>query len=166
MICRRLGLVAIETHPIQYKAPLFRRLALDPRLDLAGLYAMLPDAAQQGAGCGVPFEWDVPLRDGYRSEVLENRAKHPSVTAFSGCDTPGIEERLRVLRPDAVLVNGWVVKTCLQALWACKRLGIPCLVRGEANLLRPRAGWKRRPPGCRRNRARSSMTNSPDRRRC
>ncbi|MGD9781872.1 MAG: glycosyltransferase family 4 protein [Kiritimatiellia bacterium] len=142
MTCRRLGLVAVETHPIQYKAPLFRRLALDPRLDLAVLYAMLPDAAQQGAGFGVPFEWDVPLRDGYRSEVLENRAKHPSVTAFSGCDTPGIEERLRVLRPDAVLLNGWVVKTCLQALWACKRLGIPCLVRGEANLLRPRAGWK------------------------
>jgi glycosyltransferase involved in cell wall biosynthesis len=40
-------------------------------------------------------------------------------------------------------VNGWVVKTCLQALWACKRLGIPCLVRGEANNLRKRAAWKR-----------------------
>ena len=137
-----LRLVAVETHPIQYKAPLFRQLAADPRFGLTVLYAMLPDAAQQGAGFGVPFEWDVPLREGYRSYVLENRAKRPSVTAFSGCDTPGIGARLRELRPDAVLVNGWVVKTCLQALWACKRLGIPCLVRGEANLLRPRAGWK------------------------
>ena len=135
-------LAIVETHPIQYKAPLFRRLAADPRLDLTVLYAMLPDAAQQGAGFGVPFEWDVPLRDGYRSEVLENRAKHPSVTAFSGCDTPGIGARLQELRPAAVLVNGWVVKTCLQALWACRRLGIPCMVRGEANRLRPRAGWK------------------------
>ena len=135
-------LAIVETHPIQYKAPLFRRLAADPRLDLTVLYAMLPDAAQQGAGFGVPFEWDVPLRDGYRSEVLENRAKHPSVTAFSGCDTPGIGARMQELRPAAVLVNGWVVKTCLQALWACRRLGIPCMVRGEANRLRPRAGWK------------------------
>lgn len=142
MTPRRLRLVAVETHPIQYKAPLFRKLAADPRLDLTVLFAMVPDAAQQGAGFGVAFEWDAPLLAGYPHEVLANRAKKPSVTAFSGCDTPGIFGRLRELRPDAVLVNGWVAKTCLQALWACKRLGIPCLVRGEANLLRPRAAWK------------------------
>ncbi len=135
-------LVAVETHPIQYKAPLFRRLAADPGVELTVLYAMLPDSAQQGAGFGVPFAWDVPLLEGYRHEVLNNRARHPSVMNFSGCDTPGIYRRLRGDRPDAVLVNGWVVKTCLQTLWACRRLGIPCLVRGEANRLRPRAGWK------------------------
>ena len=142
MTCRRLRLVAVETHPIQYKAPLFRKLAADPRLDLTVFFAMVPDAAQQGAGFGVPFEWDVLLREGYPSEVLANRAPHPSATAFAGCDTPGITARLREWRPDAVLVNGWVAKTCLQALWACRRLGIPCLVRGEANRLRPRAAWK------------------------
>lgn len=135
-------LFAVETHPIQYKAPLFRRLAADPRIDLTVLYAMIPDAAQQGAGFGVPFVWDVPVLGGYRHEVLENRAKRPSVTAFSGCDTPGLFARLRRDPPDAVLVNGWGMKTCLQALWACRRLGIPCLVRGKANLLRPRAAWK------------------------
>ncbi len=142
MTSRRLRLVAVETHPIQYKAPLFRKLAADPRLDLTVLVAMVPDTAQQGAGFGVPFAWDMPLLEGYRFEVLENRAKYPSVTTFAGCDTPGIHGRLRDLRPDAVLVNGWVAKTCLQALWACKRIGAPCLVRGEANLLRPRAAWK------------------------
>jgi len=142
MNCRRLCLVAVETHPIQYKAPLFRKLAADPRIDLTVFYAMIPDAAQQGAGFGVPFEWDLPLLGGYRHEVLENRARHPSATTFSGCDTPGIFGRLRRDRPDAVLVNGWGTKTSLQALWACRRLGIPCLVRGEANLLRPRAVWK------------------------
>lgn len=135
-------LVAVETHPIQYKAPLFRRLAAHPDVDLAVWYAMLPDAAQQGAGFGVPFAWDVPLLDGYRHVVLANRAQNPSLTKFRGCDTPEIYARLRRARPDAVLVNGWVARTCLQALWACRRLGIPCLVRGEANLLRPRAAWK------------------------
>lgn len=144
VVMRRIPnrLVIVETHPIQYKAPLFRRLAADPGIDLTVLFAMIPDAAQQGAGFDTAFEWDAPLRDGYRSEVLENRAEHPSVTAFSGCDTPGMAARLRQLRPDAVLVNGWVAKTCLQALRACRRLGIPCMVRGEANLLRSRAVWK------------------------
>lgn len=135
-------LAIVETHPIQYKAPLFRKLAADPRIDLTVFYAMILDAAQQGAGFGVSFAWDVPLLEGYRYEVLENRAKPPSVTAFSGCDTPGVLARFRRDRPDAVLVNGWGTKTALQALWTCRRLGIPCLVRGEANRLRSRAGWK------------------------
>jgi glycosyltransferase involved in cell wall biosynthesis len=137
-----MRLFAVETHPIQYKAPLFRRLAEHPDLDVTVFYATLPDARQQGAGFGVSFAWDVPLLEGYRHEVLDNRARHPSVTTFSGCDTPGIYARLRRERPDAVLVNGWGSKTCVQALWACRRLGIPCLVRGEANHLRPRAAWK------------------------
>ncbi len=135
-------LVVVETHPIQYKAPLFRLLTERPEIDLTVLYAMLPDAAAQGAGFGVAFEWDVPLLKGYRYEVLENRAQVPSVTTFSGCDTPGIYDWLKRARPDVVMVNGWVTKTCLQALWACRRLRIPCMVRGEANLLRPRAWWK------------------------
>ena len=137
-----LRLAIVESHPIQYKAPLFRRLAADPRLEVMVFYALIPDAARQGAGFGVPFEWDVPLLDGYRYEVLPNRARVPDPTRFGGCDTPALYQRLRNLRPDAVLVNGWVVKTCLQALAACRRLGIPCLVRGEANLRRPRAAWK------------------------
>lgn len=135
-------LVVVETHPIQYKAPLFRLLAQRDDVDLTVLYAMLPDARQQGAGFGVAFDWDQPLLEGYAYEVLENRAKNPGVTHFNGCDTPGIQGVLKRLQPDAVLVNGWVVKTCLQALWACRRRGIPCMVRGEANLLRPRAWWK------------------------
>lgn len=135
-------LVAIETHPIQYKAPLFRRLALEPELDFHVVFAMIPDAATQGAGFGVSFAWDTPLLGGYRHKVLDNRAKNPSVTRFNGCDTPELYEFLKRERPDAVLVNGWVAKTCLQALWACRRLGIPCMVRGEANLLRPRVWWK------------------------
>jgi len=135
-------LVMVETHPIQYKAPLFRLLAAHPQIDLTVLYAMLPDAGQQGAGYGVSFEWDVPVLEGYPYEVLENRAAHPAVNRFGGCDTPGIRSRLQKLNPDAVLVNGWVTKTCLQALFACRKLGIPCLVRGEANRLRKRAWWK------------------------
>lgn len=137
-----MRLFAVETHPIQYKAPLFRRLAEHPELDLTVFYALIPDARQQGAGFGVSFAWDVPLLEGYRHEVLANRARHPSVTTFTGCDTPELYLRLRRERPDAVLVNGWGSKTCVQALWACRRLGIPCLVRGEANHLRPRAAWK------------------------
>lgn len=133
----------VASHPIQYQAPIFRHLACRADIDFQVMFAMMPDAAAQGSGFGVEFEWDIPLLEGYRYTVLDNVSRHPSVTQFRGCDTPSIKTALREQRIDAVVVNGWVVKTCLQTLFACKRLGIPCIVRGEANHLRPRAWWKR-----------------------
>ena len=133
----------LTTHPIQYQVPVFRHLAALPEVDLTVFYCQLPDAAARGADFGVAFDWDIPLLDGYRYEVLCNVARQPSVTRFTGCDTPEIGTRLRHGRFDAVIVNGWVVKSCLQTLWACKRLGIPRLVRGEANVVRSRPWWKR-----------------------
>jgi glycosyltransferase involved in cell wall biosynthesis len=133
----------VTSHPIQYQVPVFRHLSNHNDVEFSVLFAMLPGAVAQGAGFGVDFEWDIPLLEGYEFKVLENVSSEPSVTHFSGCDTPGILDELRALKPDAVVVNGWVVKTCLQALWACKKLGIPCIVRGEANDLRHRAWWKR-----------------------
>jgi glycosyltransferase involved in cell wall biosynthesis len=112
-------------------------------VEFTALYCMLPDRRQQGDGFGVGFEWDVPLLEGYDYEVLRNASRSPSVTAFGGCDTPGIAGVIRRRRLDALVVNGWVVRSCLQALQACRRMDVPCLVRGEANLLRPRPWWKR-----------------------
>jgi len=137
-----LRVAFLTTHPIQYQVPVFRELSRRQELDLTALFCQIPDATAQGDGFGVKFEWDVPLLDGYRYEVLRNIAKRPSVTAYHGCDTPEIAARIRRGDFDAIVVNGWVVKSCLQTLHACRRLGIPCIVRGEANLLRPRPWWK------------------------
>ncbi len=133
----------VTTHPIQYQVPWLRMLAAREELDLRVFFAMIPDAAEQGRDFGVSFEWDMPLLDGYEYTVLDNRSEHPSLTEFAGCDTPQIDDEIRRGRFDAVIVNGWGTKTALQALWACRRQGIPCIVRGEANGLRPRAWWKR-----------------------
>ena len=138
-----MRLAFVTSHPIQYQVPVFRHLAARDDLDFHVFFAMLPDAAAQGDGFGVEFEWDVPLLDGYNYSVLNNISASPSVTVRSGCDTPGILDELREKKIDAVVVNGWVVKTCLQTLSACKRLKIPCIVRGEANHLRPRPWWKK-----------------------
>jgi len=132
----------LTSHPIQYQAPVFRVLAREPGIEFTALFGMVPDAVQQGDGFGVGFQWDLPLCEGYEHEMLENVARQPSVMHFSGCDTPGIRRVIRRRQLDALVVNGWVVKSCLQGLAACRRLGIPCIVRGEANRLRKRAWWK------------------------
>jgi glycosyltransferase involved in cell wall biosynthesis len=123
--------------------PWFRALAREPGIDLTVLYCMIPDARQQGDGFGVAFQWDIPMLQGYSYELLRNVSAHPSLTAFRGCDTPDIGRVVEERGFAALIVNGWVVKSCLQALWACRRLGIPCLVRGESNSLRPRPYWVR-----------------------
>lgn len=132
----------VTTHPIQYQVPWLRLLAAEPGVDLTVYFAMLPDAAEQGREFGVAFDWDLPLLGGYKHVVLQNTAAQPSLTGFKGCDTPQLYGEIRRGRFDAVIVNGWGTKTSLQALAACRLTGTPCIVRGEANGLRPRAWWK------------------------
>lgn len=138
-----MRVAVVTTHPIQYQVPWLQKLSGQPGIDLKVYFAMIPDAAEQGREFGVAFDWDVPLLEGYQYQVLENRAREPSLTRFDGCDTPQIRGEIRRGRYDAVIVNGWVAKTCLQALAACRLSGTPCIVRGEVNGLPPRPAWKR-----------------------
>ena len=133
----------LTTHPIQYQVPWFRLLEKDPDIDLHVFFCMIPNATQQGDGFGVAFKWDIPLLDGYKHHILTNVAQKPSVTSFTGCDTPEIFEIVRNGNWHAFIVNGWVVKSCLQLLVACRFYGIPCIVRGESNHLFHRAWWKK-----------------------
>jgi len=56
------------------------------------------------------------------------------VSRFAGCDTPEVFERLREGRFDACIVSGWYLKSYLQAVMACKRVGIPVCSRGDSHL--------------------------------
>ena len=133
---RRIALFA--THPIQYQVPWFQALARRPEVELKVYFALLPDADQQGIGFGVPFQWDVPLLEGYAWERLANARARPQLGGFFASSTPAIADRLREWKPSAVVITGWNAQPLLQALVACMRLGIPAIVRGESNALRRR----------------------------
>jgi glycosyltransferase involved in cell wall biosynthesis len=127
----RLAIVA--SHPIQYQAPWFRALAL--RTDLTVFFCHRQDRdGQAAAGYGVPFDWDVPLLDGYQSVWLDNVARTPHVSRFTGCDTPEIFGRIRDGRFDACIVSGWYLKSYLQAIRAGRQCGVPVLLRGDSQL--------------------------------
>ena len=132
----------LTTHPIQYQVPWFRKLSALPEIDLTVFYCMIPNEMQQGDGFGINFTWDIPLLDGYKYEVLENVSKQPSVINYWGCDTPGIKDIVKNREFDAFVVNGWIVKSCIQLLRVCRQYDVPCIVRGESNAIRPRAWWK------------------------
>jgi len=135
-------LAFVTSHPIQYYAPLFR--ALSRRLDLVVFFAHRTTASDQAkAGFGVEFEWDVSLLSGYAHQFLRNVATRPALDRFSGCDTPEIGERLREGRFDCVLVQGWYLKSFLQAVLAAKLQRLPVLARGDSHLNTPRSVLKR-----------------------
>jgi hypothetical protein len=90
-------LLIVTSHPIQYQAPLFRALATSSELDAEVLFLTLPDAAQQGEGFGLSFDWDLPLREGYRwRQALSTRGAGlaggfraiPSVSCWGGIAPP------------------------------------------------------------------------------
>jgi glycosyltransferase involved in cell wall biosynthesis len=139
----RVGVALFATHPIQYQVPWFQALSARPELALKVYFGLVPDATQQGVGFGIDFQWDVPLMEGYEAEVLENVSKRPGLGAFTGCDTPHVAERVREWKPDVAILTGWQSKMLVQSWWACVRLGVPRIVRGESNAMAPRTPWKR-----------------------
>src|SRR5215471_15812116 len=116
-----MRIAVVSSHPIQYQAPLFRKLAL--RVDLKVFFAHRATPFDQAnAGFGVSFDWDVDLLSGYAHEFLPNVSQHPALNRFFGCDTPEIGARLRTGCFTAVLVQGWNLKTYLQGVAAAKWL--------------------------------------------
>jgi glycosyltransferase involved in cell wall biosynthesis len=126
-------IAVVASHPVQYQAPFFQRLA--DRADLTVFFCHRHDPAQErAAGYGHEFSWDVPVTDGYPHVWLENVAARPGVGLFRGCDTPEIAERIAQGRFDACIVQGWYLKSYAQAIAACRRRGVPVLLRGDSQL--------------------------------
>ena len=127
----RIGFLV--SHPIQYYTPIFRELA--KRCDLTVYFAHRQTAeGQAAAGFGTAFEWDIDLLSGYSSRFLTNVAKHKSTDHFRGCDTPEIANEIAAGGFDAFVVPGWALLTYWQAARACRRAGVPVLVRGDSHL--------------------------------
>lgn len=135
----KLGILA--SHPIQYQAPLFRELAQRCDLHVYFAHRQTPEG-QAAAGFGVAFEWDVDLLSGYAHTYLPNLARQPNTSVFWGCDTPAIAGEIESVGFDAFLVMGWHLKCFWQAIRACRRCGVPVMVRGDSQLATPRSWLK------------------------
>ena len=138
-----MKLAIVATHPILSQVPWYRELAACEELNLKVYYALLPSPEQEGVDFDLDVTWNVPLLDGYSWEVLRNTARSPSLSGFFGSRTPGVRACLARDLPDAVIINGWYRLPLLQTLWACNKLKIPIMVRGDSNWLSRRPWWKR-----------------------
>ena len=129
-------LAYLVSHPIQYQAPLLRRIAQEPDIDLTVFFGS--DFSVRGykdEGFGVGVKWDVPLLDGYKHEFLPAIRDNATVGIASPVNY-GIVNRLRGGKDgqaafDLLWVHGYSTVNALHGMVAAKSLGIPVLLRAE-----------------------------------
>jgi glycosyltransferase involved in cell wall biosynthesis len=131
----KVRLAYLVSHPIQYQAPLLRRIAQEPDIDLTVFFGSdfsVRDYRDEGFGVGV--EWDIPLLDGYRYEFLPVLRDNANPGTF-GPINYGIFGRLKGGKEaaafDVLWVHGYSSVNALQGIVAAKTLGIPVLIRAE-----------------------------------
>ena len=91
---RRLRVLVIASHVVQYTASVFRRAAVHPSLDFHVAYCSLRGAeAGHDAEFGSVIQWDVPLLDGY--EWIEVINKGSGSESFWGLFNPGLWNLIR-----------------------------------------------------------------------
>lgn len=129
-----LRLAYFVSHPIQYQAPLLRLIAAEPDIELkVFFYSDFSVKAYQDLGFGRLVEWDVPLTEGYDHQFLNCWGSKQWKSILQQPIAIDITKQLKQGQFDAVWVHGWMWIGSLQAILSAHKLGIPVLIRGEAN---------------------------------
>lgn len=129
-------LAVIETHPIQYHAPVYRALQARFGVPVTAIYGSDFSArTYRDREFGAAFAWDADLLSGYAHRVLVHAedGAEPDLTRLSA---RGVDAALRDVQPDATLIVGYSPAFHRQAWRAACRLGRPVLFRGETSDLR------------------------------
>jgi glycosyltransferase involved in cell wall biosynthesis len=141
---KKVKVAYLVSHPIQYQAPLLRRIAQEPDIELTVFFGSNFSVQEYiDKGFGVDVKWDVPLLDGYRYEFLpaiwDKRRTGPTSQL-----NYGIFSRLRGSTErdgfDVLWVHGYSTLNTLQGMLIAKALGIPVLLRAESRLGRKQNG--------------------------
>lgn len=129
-------LAVVNSHPVQYFAPLYRKLAAEPDIDLTVYFcsrAGVEGYEDEGFG-GERLAWDVPLLDGYDHEFLRNLRGERVPGGFWSLVNPDIVPALRDGEFDAVWLHGHAYATNLLAVLGARAAGSALFMRCETHL--------------------------------
>ncbi len=126
-------LAVIETHPVQYHAPVYRALQTRFGVPVTALYGSdFSVKTYRDTEFSAEFRWDTDLLGGYShrflSEAIDGR--EPDLTRLPA---RGLARELRALAPAATLIAGYSPSFHRHAWYAAWRLGRPILFRGETS---------------------------------
>ncbi|MBI3615711.1 MAG: glycosyltransferase family 4 protein [Candidatus Omnitrophica bacterium] len=128
---KRSGLAVVETHPIQYHAPIYRLVQERFGIPVTVVYGSdFSISGYTDPGFQAHFAWDTDLLSGYRAIFLSRVAQGGGrvageVTAW------GLRKILKAVAPKAVLITGYSPRFHQVALAQILRTEFPLLFRGE-----------------------------------
>ena len=138
-----MRIVVLNSHPIQYFAPLYAYLNAAPDLDVTALY--LSDVSIRGAKdaeFGLDVKWNVDMLAGYRSVFLGRAAHTREPAGFWSLVAPQVWSEVRSGRYDVLWLHGHNYAANLIALMAAKSARLPVMMRGDSHLGLPCHGIK------------------------
>ncbi len=135
---RRLRVLTIASHPVQYGAPLFRLMARHPKLDFQVAYCSLRGAESgYDPEFGANVQWDVPLLDRYKWTHIPNRGN--GTESFWAWRNTDLWKFVRQGKFDAVISHiGYMRATFWIAYFAARSKRIPFLFGTDASRIEPR----------------------------
>ncbi len=140
----KIRLAYLVTHPIQYQAPLLRRIAAEPGIDLTVFFCS--DFSLQSyldPSFGKMIAWDVPLVGGYRHEILPAWGRRDRVSFWRPFNY-GLAGRLHRGNFDVLWVHGYNRWFHWRAMARAKSRGLKVLVRDEATQISASRGHLKR----------------------
>jgi glycosyltransferase involved in cell wall biosynthesis len=142
---RRYRVLFVCGHPVQYMAPLLRRMAQHPQLDINTAYCRLRGAkAGIDPEFGANIQWDIPLLDGYPWVEIPNKGTDSE--GFFGLYNPGLWKFVRDGNFDAVFCPTGYIRASFWITYFASRFSHSAFLFGtDATSLTPRDSkkWKR-----------------------
>ena len=124
-------LAVIESHPIQYHAPVYRELQARFGISVSAIYASdFSVAGYIDTEFGTSFAWDTDLLSGYEYQFL-SRVAHGGARTAEAATVHGLAEALEEVAPRAVLLTGYSPRFYRNAFRTALRHGAPLLFRAE-----------------------------------
>ena len=126
----------LQTHPIQYYAPLYFEISNHKDISLhvyyCNDYGVSKTRPRYSPELGNLPNWDIDLLQGHVHTFLRNYAIKPSIfKGFIGLINPGILKHLKRKNTDLLIIVGWNFTTALLAVLYCKMKGIKTAVRSD-----------------------------------
>ena len=131
----KIRLAYLVTHPIQYQAPLLRRIAAEPGIDLTVFFCSdFSLKSYLDPYFGKFIAWDIPLTGGYRHEILPALGGRDRLSFWRPFNY-GLARRLSRGNFDVLWVHGYNRWFHWLAMGWAKIRGLKVLVRDEATLI-------------------------------
>lgn len=124
-------LVVLETHPVQYHAPVYRAVQEQFNVPVTAIYGSdFSVAGYLDREFGASFAWDTDLLSGYEAIFL-SRVEVGGAGRYEDVSPKGLRRTLRQVAPSAVLITGYGGRFNRAAVYEALKGGYPILFRGE-----------------------------------